>query len=109
MPTNTFKAIATIICFGVAVIFTIMAFLQDKVARLFDNFCNNTTPFTLGNVRLVKKIANNMIVLGVAELVIMGAFGASISGGISLVSILIMYAFAYVFEYGYELQKESEK
>ena len=106
---NAIKTITSIFCVAGAIISVIGAFLLDKVARLFDNFCNNTTPFTLGNIRLIKKIANNTLILGVAEALLVGVFGAGMFNGISLIPILIIYAFSYIFEYGYELQKANQK
>ena len=103
------RAIGAILCLGAGTVLAVTAFLLDLVARLFDNFVNNTTPFTLGNVRLIKKIGKTSIVLAVLDMVIFGALGGSISGGVSLVSILVIYAFSYIFEYGYQLQRESDK
>ena len=85
-----------------------MAFIMDAIARLFDNFCNNTTPFTLGNVRLIRKIANGSLVLAIIEIVASGFLDASVFSGIGIVATLIVYAFAYVFEYGYNLQREKD-
>ena len=104
------RAIAVIVCLGSSVVLSATAFMLRYVSRLFDNFVNNTTPFTLGNVRLMKKIGKSAIVVAVLDAVIFGLMGSSsVSVGVSVISILIIYAFAYVFEYGYELQKQSEK
>jgi transcriptional regulator with XRE-family HTH domain len=106
---NALKVIAIFTCISATAIFTVMAFLFDSVSRLFDNFCNNATPFTLGNVRLMKKIAKFSLILAIVQLVTLGAFGSALSNGVSITAILIVYAFAHIFEYGYQLQRENEK
>ena len=103
------KVIGIFASVGATVIFVIMAFLLDSVARLFDNFCNNTTPFTLGNVRLIKKVAKTSLVLAIAQFMLFGAFGGGMSTGIGITTVLIIYAFAYIFEYGYQLQRANDK
>ena len=103
------RATATVGCLLVGAVLGAVAFLLDYVSRLFDNFVNNTTPFTLGNVRLIKKIGKAAIVVAVLELIATGFGGATISGGVGIVTILIIYAFSYIFEYGYELQRSQEK
>ena len=107
-PVDAIRINAIIGCFVSAVGLGIMAFIMDAVARLFDNFCNNTTPFTLGNVRLIRKIANGSLVLAIIEIVASGFLDASVFSGIGIVATLIVYAFAYVFEYGYNLQREKD-
>ena len=103
------RVITIIACLGAGVILGATAFMLKYVVNLFDNFVNNTTPFTLGNVRLMKKIGKSAIVVAVLDAIIFGLMGGSaVSTGVSVISILIIYAFAYVFEYGYELQKQNE-
>ena len=103
------RATAAVGCILVSAVFGATAFLLNYVAKLFENFVNNTTPFTLGNVRLIKKIGKTSIVLAILELIATGFGGATLSGGIGIVTILIIYAFSYIFEYGYELQKQTEE
>lgn len=103
------KLIGIFASVGATAIFIIMAFLLDSVARLFDNFCNNTTPFTLGNVRLIKKVAKTSLVLAITQFVLFGAFGGGMSTGVGITTVLIIYAFAYIFEYGYQLQRANDK
>lgn len=103
------SAVGIFACVSATAIFVIMTFLLDSVARLFDNFCNNTTPFTLGNIRLVKKIAKTSLILAVVQLVTFGAFGGGMASGVNITTVLIIYAFAHIFEYGYRLQRANDK
>ena len=103
------RVVTTIICIGACAVLGATAFMLDYVARLFDNFVNNTTPFTLGNVRLIKKIGKSAIVLAILDAVFFGILGGSLSTGVGITSILIIYAFSYVFEYGYELQRKNDQ
>ncbi len=103
------RVIAAGVCLSASIIFVIAAFVCNYVARLFDNFVNNTTPFTLGNVRLIKKIANSSLVLAIVEACTFGLLGSKLSVGVGVMSILIIYALSYVFEYGYQLQRKNDK
>jgi transcriptional regulator with XRE-family HTH domain len=100
---------ATIVCLLIGSIFGAVAVLLSYVSRLFDNFVNNTTPFTLGNVRLIKKIGKASVVVAVLELIATGFGGISLTGSIGIVTILIIYTFSYIFEYGYELQRSKDQ
>lgn len=104
---DTMRVSAAISCFVSAASLGVLAYVMDAIARLFDNFCNNTTPFTLGNVRLIKKIANGSLILAIVEILGSSVLGVSISTSIGITATLIVYAFAYVFEYGYNLQRNK--
>ncbi|MCR5572289.1 MAG: helix-turn-helix domain-containing protein [Candidatus Saccharibacteria bacterium] len=103
------SAVGIFACVSATAIFVIMTFLLDSVDRLFDNFCNNTTPFTLGNIRLVKKIAKTSLILAVVQLVPFGALGGGMASGVNITTVLIVYAFAHIFEYGYRLRRANDK
>ena len=103
------SAVGIFACVSATAIFVIMTFLLDSVARLFDNFCNNTTPFTLGNIRLVKKIAKTSLILAAVQLVPFGALGGGMASGVNITTVLIVYAFAHIFEYGYRLRRANDK
>ena len=103
------RATAAVACVLVSAVLGATAVLLNYVARLFENFTNNTTPFTLGNVRLIKKIGKAAIVVAVLEVIASGFGGVSLSVGVGVVSILIIYAFSYIFEYGYKLQRQQDK
>lgn len=103
------KAITAGICLFASAVFIIAAFVCNYVARLFDNFVNNTTPFTLGNVRLIKKIAKSSLILAIIEVCAFGLFGNKVSMVTMVMFILILYALSYVFEHGYQLQRQNDK
>ena len=94
----------------------IMIFILSYVEKLFNNIKNNNTPFTLDNVNYIKRISYMMIALimitPVTELlfnVLVDNFESS--GGFELMSILeilIIFSMSYIFEYGYEIQKDSK-
>ena len=103
------RATAAVGCLLVSAVFVASAFLLEYIARLFDNFINNTTPFTLGNVRLIKKIGKAAIVVSILQMIANGFGGENLSIGTGIITILVIYAFTYIFEYGYELQRANEK
>lgn len=105
---SALKVVAAFTSVGATAVFVVLAFLLDSVSRLFDNFCNNTTPFTLGNIRLIKRIAKTSLVLAVVQGVFFGAFGGGMSTGVSITTVLIVYAFAYIFDYGYRIQRAAK-
>ena len=94
----------------------LMIIILDNVCSLFTNIKNNSTPFILDNVKLIKKISYVMIALIIIEPVSSLLFslitGISNTGGglelISILEILIIFSMSYIFEYGYEIQKDSK-
>lgn len=82
--------------------------------KLFKNISNDDTPFTLENVECLKKMSYYMLasfiisVLGnsVVSSIIGKDMGMNI--GINVIYILVVYAFRFVFEYGYNIQQESD-
>ena len=93
----------------------IMIMMFSNVEKLFDNIKNNETPFTLDNVKFIKKVAYLMI-----SLILINPIGGALFGlilgvsenviGIELINILeilIIFIMSYIFEYGYEIQKDS--
>ena len=94
----------------------IMIIMLTHVEKLFENIKNNETPFTLDNVTYIKKISYLMISLIVINPIGGILFGTILgvseqSTGIELISILeilIIFIMSYIFEYGYEIQKDSK-
>ena len=94
----------------------IMIFILNYVEKLFNNIKNNNTPFTMDNVHFIKKISYLMIALiiitpisGVIFNLLLGlSDGNSPFELMSILEILIIFSMAYIFEYGYEMQKESK-
>lgn len=94
----------------------VMIIILNHVEKLFNNIKNNNTPFTLENVNYIKKISYLMISLIIIS-ALPNIFFDSILGlsernnGFELVSILeilIIFSVSYIFEYGYEIQKDSK-
>ena len=93
----------------------IMIIILEKVDKLFTNIKNNKTPFTLDNINYIKKISYFMIALIIIEPVseilfslITHVEGSSSFELMSILEILILFSMSYIFEYGYEIQKDSK-
>ena len=93
-----------------------MIIILSYVEKLFNNIKNNNTPFTLDNVKFIKKISYLMIALIMITPISEFIFNLvlRINGGdspfelINILEILIIFSMSYIFEYGYEIQKESK-
>lgn len=98
---------------GITLVFMWMMF--KYVEKLFVNIHNENTPFTLENVKYIKKIAIFLIaavlfpdVIGIMfELFTKVDTGAELEI-MNLILSLIVYGMAYIFEYGYEIQLDSK-
>ena len=93
----------------------IMIIILSYVEKLFNNIKNNNTPFTFDNVTFIKKISYLMIALIIIT-PISGIIFNSLLGLldenspfelIGILEILIIFSMSYIFEYGYEIQKET--
>lgn len=94
----------------------LMIIILNYVEKLFSNIKNNETPFTLDNVNYIKKMAYLLIALIMIEPISDIMFSlifdlSNVSGAFDLISILeilIIFSMSYIFEYGYEIQKDSK-
>lgn len=95
----------------------IMIIILGCVERLFNNIKKNTTPFTLDNVEYIKKISYLIILLilitPISDLIFGLISGVSNEGNsplelMNILEILIIFSMSYIFEYGYEMQKDSK-
>ena len=94
----------------------IMIVILSYVEKLFNNIKNNNTPFTLDNVTFIKKISYLMIALiiitPISGVIFNSLLGLSDGNSpfelMSILEILIIFSMAYIFEYGYEMQKDSK-
>ena len=95
----------------------IMIIILNYVEKLFNNIKNEKTPFTLDNVKFIKKISYLMIALilitPISDAVFSIISGVSNGGDspfeiINVLEILIIFSMSYIFEYGYEIQKDSK-
>ncbi len=93
----------------------IIIIILGCVEKLFENIKNNNTPFTLVNVNYIKKISYLMIALIIISplsdisfnLMLGLSEGSSGFELISILEILIIFSMSYIFEYGFEIQKDS--
>ena len=90
--------------------------ILNYVDKLFSNIKNNETPFTLDNVNYIKKMSYLLIALIIVEpisdiifsLIFNMPEASSAFDLISILEILIIFSMSYIFEYGYEIQKDSK-
>lgn len=103
--TSTVITIITEFALIILIVYLVLIRLVFKyLENLFKNIHENDTPFTLENVRFIKKIAWYLIVAIVLP---------SVSGNIgielfNLIEILFLFSIAYIFEYGYEIQLDTK-
>ena len=103
-------------CLCLVVELIVMIIILKYVENLFDNIKNNNTPFTLDNVNYIKRISYLMIALimvnPLAETFFSLIYNVSGNTGgfelMSILEILIIFSMSYIFEYGYEIQKDSK-
>ena len=88
--------------------------LLKHLEKLFENINKGDTPFTLENVNHIKKMSYFMIaciiISGIGEGILESAVRSEFSFGLEMfdiVEILFLYVLSYIFEYGYEIQKDS--
>ena len=94
----------------------IVILILSYVEKLFNNIKNNNTPFTLDNVTFIKRISYLMIALIIltplSGVIINLIFGVSEVESpfelMGILEILIIFSMSYIFEYGYEIQKDSK-
>jgi hypothetical protein len=90
--------------------------LLEKVHKLFNNIYKEETPFTEINVKHVKSISTIILALIIVPvpfgLLFQAISGINLGVSIDLMGIiyaLVVIALGYIFEYGYELQKQSDE
>ena len=87
----------------------------NHLEKLFNNIHEGDTPFTLDNVDHIKKMSYLMI----AAIVVASIAGVLLAiplkdnvnidiNMLSIVEILFLYSMSLIFEYGYEIQKDSK-
>lgn len=100
--------------FAIAII-VLTFMILGKVRKLFNNIHDGDTPFTMENVGYIRNIALLLIVIAAVKII--GGISVNIfvhnSSAFSfsltdVIYILVLYAIAYIFEYGCGLQKDSE-
>ena len=93
----------------------IIIMILKHIEQLFKNINKGDTPFTLENVKHIKYTAYFMIAgiifPGIISGIFSGLMGNEVDfnlGGTNLIEILILFVMAYIFEYGYEIQRDSK-
>ncbi len=101
------------LCLIITLAFT--RILLKNLELLFKNIHDGDTPFTLENVGYVKKITEYMILVMAFPIVSSGIIGifTNLDVGVevnlmNIVLILAVAALGYIFEYGYEIQRDSK-
>ena len=102
--------------FAFLIINLILIILMLKsLENLFNNINKGDTPFTLENVRYIKKMAYLMIAVTICPNVMGALFELLLKTNLnidfelfSLVEILFLFSIAYIFQYGYEIQLASK-
>ena len=93
----------------------LITFILKFIEKLFENFIKGETPFTLVNINYIKYIAYLLIAIILVSPVSNFLLGKlldlkNIGNPIDLIDIfiiLVIYGMSYVFEYGYELEKDK--
>ena len=92
----------------------ILSMLLKHLEELFENINKGDTPFTLVNVNHIKKMSYYMIACivlsGIGEGILNSSMRNEFTFGLEMfdiVEILFLFSLSYIFEYGYEIQKDS--
>lgn len=102
------------VSFATLIVFQIfVGKVLKHLEKLFDNINKGDTPFTLVNVNHIKQMSYNMIASIITSTV--GTILLSIAMAteeieinlFNIIEIVFLFAMSYIFEYGYEIQKDS--
>ena len=111
---STQISFVTILFISLGVCLVFMFKLFQKLEKLFINIHDNDTPFVKENINYIKKIALYLLLLTLTpdvigftvELVYSKNLSVSISV-IEYVYVGIVYILSYIFDYGYQIQLDS--
>lgn len=100
----------------VAVVYLILSIIILRyLEKLFVNINNGDTPFTLENVKYIKKMAYLMIAAILLPYAAGSLFEMVMKTDLAIefelykvIEILFLFSMAYIFEYGYEIQLDSK-
>ena len=89
--------------------------ILSKLEKLFININEGDTPFTLENVKHIKQMAFLLIITiilsnisGMLSELILNSNSDIVIELFDIVEILFLFGMSYIFEYGYELQKDTK-
>ena len=92
----------------------LLSIVMNYLDKLFSNINKGETPFTLENVSYIKKMVYFMISCIIISGIGSGILGYAIGDDsisfdtFGIAEILFLYAISYIFEYGYQIQKDSK-
>lgn len=117
VKNNSAFTLVTGVELAIASIILILLFTRimlSHMEKLFKNIHDGDTPFTLDNVKHIKKIAFAMI-LSIVIAPVCGLIASLMINELefsfptfSIIEILVIFTMAYIFEYGYEVQLDSK-
>ncbi len=97
------------------ILLVMLKIMLKSLSKLFDNIYHGDTPFTLENVKYIKKMAYLMIAItflpNVMGVIFEMILDIDLNIGFelfSLVEVLFLFSIAYIFQYGYEIQLDSK-
>lgn len=110
------QVLTCIVIFVLSILIASLVLLSQTMKHLgdlFKNIYDGDTPFTLDNVHHIKSMSYLMI-----SITLLSALGSAIASGLlkheanfdlgfGLINILFLYSIAYIFEYGYQIQLDS--
>lgn len=117
LDNNSITKVTVIVTTGfvlLGIYLFVIGIILSHIEKLFKNINEGQTPFTLENVKHIKKAAYYMIAAIVFSAIGSGVFALISEAGevefdtFDLIEILFLFAMAYIFEYGVEIQKDSE-
>lgn len=93
----------------------IVIFILKYIEKVFENLRDGKTPFTLANINYIKCISYLLIMMilvsPVSDFLLAKVLGEKyISNPLDLLNvleILVIYGMSYIFEYGYEIEKDK--
>lgn len=92
----------------------LVAFILRYLEKLFDNINRENTPFTLTNVWMIRKMSYLMIITILLPNIVGMFFEFLLRMDLdvgfemfNLIEILFLFSMSYVFQYGYEIQLDS--
>ena len=98
---------------SVILVLGFVSYMLSHLEKFFKNIHDGDTPFTLDNVKHIKKIAYAMIlsilippVFGLVSSLLIEEISFDLPA-FSIIEILVIFTMAYIFEYGYEVQLYS--
>ena len=100
LQNNLDSSIAFKVFFAILIILSlIIAYVMRKINKLFKNINSEYSPFVPENVKIIKTIAIGMAIVTLIEVNIATA----------VVTGFVIWAIALLFDYGCELQNESDE